>query len=1017
MLRLLQAFLESAPQLVLQLYILLKRPRLQENFELFIAATAACSLISLVWAILAYSKSLRDFRTQGYILSAAGLLFQVLWRFSTVTSRVVAMVLFASYFKQWLFVAVGAHWLMMTMWLICQRTRFCTDEDGTEHPFREKLFSAAIGYMYIFCFFNTREGMTRKRIVLFYSIMLVENSLFVSMWFPHRTFRGTMAVTALGVVWGGFVFGLISMILYYRFYHPSLPIQGIFIQKRTFDVEGQVTHSWFCCFCCRIRKSTKTSTGEDRDAAEGLIRNVNRSVNHHAACQELSPPQSQDGSLITGNPRRFMSGLDSNQVLVHSTPIRPLGTCSSYANHPLVTSRVPRILVTGATPEVMSPRDSVSNSSLVTLKEIEMETLDNLVQRPDLPVSNSDLSSTIAGETEKVNPSAGKKNCCARRELGFHDDVTCTSPKSPTAGEIISWYHPVPTCEASSDAEENRAEKINYGSLSFGNRYSLVSSDCISLSSESSQSSVDSIMFADEGPGSSGVHMKKMLSPELTPRPADEGIFSDERDSPSKSITIEDADIMSEASTPQNPKVNDQFPVLVEDSQADTFKRVQSRERTNEWILSSSKPIDDSYNLVELLMDAPSSPSNKLKSRTRETGNILSSKERECTENKPDCTGEGSGSERLDGHESESTDASSDSFNFRNRHRSCDEIETGTNYALFSPDDINKRHTFDFSQLSKGPRSPRRRRDRKYRRSKRKEFDNFVVTSLKPGKYGSLRRSMERLARIQEDIEETFLLNAEAALNFCIPEVEALSSPMEDAVNLYTKTTNETNIAEKAVCSAHDSNQRRSDLQENAASLSVRESFKRRKRLKRFLSKELVPGKFSSVRHSSESLQSVERFDRFQKNGDSDKGLSSTVSADYLACTRHVSGKSQRVNGGGWRKEFQSQTVSLPDVLLSTGRKIEPEVIKKRNPENSRVKNTLDGIVIKNLEISKHHTGSVHNKRHTYDFTDNCAAQTEVQERLSGVENDRRAPEVRHKCQRRCQSEVLIGARNSSVYV
>ena len=155
-------------------------------------------------------------------------------------------------------------------------------------------------------------------------------------------------------------------------------------------------------------------------------------------------------------------------------------------------------------------------------------------------MGNSDLSSTIAGETEKVNPSAGKKNCCARRELGFHDDVTCTSPKSPTAGEIISWYHPVPTCEASSDAEENRAEKINYGSLSFGNRYSLVSSDCISLSSESSQSSVDSIMFADEGPGSSGVHMKKMLSPELTPRPADEGIFSDERDSPSKSITIED---------------------------------------------------------------------------------------------------------------------------------------------------------------------------------------------------------------------------------------------------------------------------------------------------------------------------------------------------------------------------------------------------------------------------------------------------------------------------------------------
>ncbi|PFX26674.1 Transmembrane protein 184C [Stylophora pistillata] len=283
---------------------------------------------------------------------------------------------------------------------------------------------------------------------------------------------------------------------------------------------------------------------------------------------------------------------------------------------------------------------------------------------------------------------------------------------------------------------------------------------------------------------------------------------------------------------------------VIQKSQVDTFQRVQSRERTNEWILSSSKPSDESYNLVELLMDAPSSPSNNLKSRTRETGNGLLSEERGCAESKLDFSEEGSGSERMDGHDSESTDASSDSFNFRNHHRSCDEIKTGTNRILSSPDGIKKRHTFDFSQLSKGPRSPRRRRDGKYRHSKRKEFDNFVVTSLKPGKYGSLRRSMERLARIQEDIEGTFLLNTEAALNACIPEIEA-PSPIEEAVNLNTKITNETNMAGKGLCSTHDSSQRKSDPQENAASLSARESFKKRRRLKRFLSKELVPGKLS----------------------------------------------------------------------------------------------------------------------------------------------------------------------------
>ena len=1028
MLRLLQAFLESAPQLVLQLYILLQRPRFEWKVDLLIAVTAACSLVSLVWAILAYSKSLRDFRTQGYVLSPTGLFFQLLWRVSTVASRVVAMVLFASYFKQWLFVAVGAHWIIMTMWLVCQRTRFCTDEDGNEHPYREKLFSAAVGFMYIFCFFNTREGMTRKRIVLFYSIMLVENSLFVSMWFPHRNFRGAMAVAALGVVWGGLVFGVVCMVLYYRFYHPSLPVQGIFLQKRTFDLEGQVTHTWVCCCCCRIRRSTERNTALDPDAAEGLIRNVNSSVNHHPAREGdlRSPPHSRDkfvqeSSYVTGNLRQVVSGPDSSQILIHSTPARPLGMCSSHANHPLVTSRVPKILVTGATPEVTSPRDSVSNSSLVTLKEIDMETLDNLVQRPYHPVTST------TEDIERTDVNADKKNRNARRELGFQNDITYNSPKSPTAGEIISWFHPEPACETSSDAEEDKTEKINYGSLSFGNRYSLVSSDCISLSSESSRSSIDSIVFADEGPGSSGVYMKKTLSAELTPRAADEGIFSDERDSPAKANANEDADLCSEASMPQKPRVNAQFPVLAADNKADTFNGVESREKTNEWNVFSNKPNEDSYNLVELLMDAPSSPSSSLKRKTREAENSLASEQRASGENRLSCAGEGSVSEQLDGHESESTDASSEG---RNRHRSCDEIETGTSGALSSPDEINKRHTFDFSQLSKNPRSPRRKRERKHRRTKRKEFDNFVVTTLRPGKYGSLRRSIERLAKIQEDIEETFLLNTEAALNACIPEGDALSSPSEDVRNLYTKSENDTNT-EQGVCSPHDSNQRWCDPQENGL-LSARESFIKRKRMKRLLSKELVPGKFSSVRLSCESTPSEEYFQVFHENDctDEDHMLSSTVSADRLPSGRHFSSKSQRINGGNRRKEFRNNTVSLPDVLRSTGSKFKPEVDNKPNPEKSQVKyppeNPENSTRHKGFVPNKRHTydfnstrhkGFVPNKRHTYDFTNNSASQIEMKERLLSTEDGKSLPEIRHHSQRRCQSEVLIGTRSSSVYV
>ncbi|EDO37802.1 predicted protein, partial [Nematostella vectensis] len=219
MLRLLQAFLQSAPQLVLQLYVLARRGEFTLNSDLGTAASAVTSLISIVWAILCYSKALRDMRSDPGDLPFLGFIFQMLWRTSMITSRVVALVLFASYFQHWMFVAAAAHWFLMALWLSCQRTQFCIDETGKEHPCREKLFNAMIAFIYIFCFFNTKEGMTRKRVVLFYSVMLVENSLLISMWYPQRTISTKLTYIALSIVWGGFVLGVIFMILYYRFYH------------------------------------------------------------------------------------------------------------------------------------------------------------------------------------------------------------------------------------------------------------------------------------------------------------------------------------------------------------------------------------------------------------------------------------------------------------------------------------------------------------------------------------------------------------------------------------------------------------------------------------------------------------------------------------------------------------------------------------------------------------------------------------------------------------------------------
>ena len=51
-------------------------------------------------------------------MSPAGCIFQFLWRFFMVASRVGTMALFATVFRVEFFVFIGLHWLLMTIWIL-----------------------------------------------------------------------------------------------------------------------------------------------------------------------------------------------------------------------------------------------------------------------------------------------------------------------------------------------------------------------------------------------------------------------------------------------------------------------------------------------------------------------------------------------------------------------------------------------------------------------------------------------------------------------------------------------------------------------------------------------------------------------------------------------------------------------------------------------------------------------------------------------------------------------------------
>lgn len=186
MLRLVHAFCESMPLLLIQLYIYSEDS--SKEFRDLNTISIMLSLFSVCWALASFSKNVRTQNVHRLVLTWLGVIFQVcrslstsmssfnklssfvmfckmlqfFWRLGTIGARAISLVAYASLFKYWIFLVILFHWLSMLLWILLPKNIF----HGERLPCTKKiLFGSVIAFVYTFAYINLLEVNHREKMV------------------------------------------------------------------------------------------------------------------------------------------------------------------------------------------------------------------------------------------------------------------------------------------------------------------------------------------------------------------------------------------------------------------------------------------------------------------------------------------------------------------------------------------------------------------------------------------------------------------------------------------------------------------------------------------------------------------------------------------------------------------------------------------------------------------------------------------------------------------------------------
>lgn len=258
-----QAFLGSAPQLTLQLYISV----LQQHIGIGRSFCMVLSLLSIVYGALRCNILAIKIKYDDYEVKVKPLAYLIifLWRSFEIATRVVVLVLFTSVLKAWVVIAILINFFIFFLypWIVF----WCSGS-----PFPENIEKALsrVGTTIVLCFLtllyaginmfcwsavqlqiNNPDLISKSQnwyqLVMHYMVRFIENAFLLLAWYLYKTdiYMYVCAPLLILQLLVGYCTAILFMLVFYQFFHPC---------KRLFSSSvSEGLQECIRCICCNCK--------------------------------------------------------------------------------------------------------------------------------------------------------------------------------------------------------------------------------------------------------------------------------------------------------------------------------------------------------------------------------------------------------------------------------------------------------------------------------------------------------------------------------------------------------------------------------------------------------------------------------------------------------------------------------------------------------------------------------------------------------------------------------------------